>query len=180
MSVSQPYSAFDCLPHELMTAKLKAYGLSDEAVSLLENYLNGRMQQVRVGSHKSSWKQLSKGVPQGSILGLLLLNIFISDIFYFILKSVLYNYADDNTLSYIHRDLEILKSVLEDKSIILIKWFEENYMQANPDKFQAICVGKKASVSFEIVGNSIKCESNVTLLGINTVNSRYLEFQGTH
>ena len=56
-------------------------------------------------------------------------------------------------------------------------------MQANPDKFQAICVGKKASeeiVSFEIVGNSIKCESNVTLLGINTVDSRYLEFQGTH
>lgn len=45
---------FDCLPHELMVAKLKAYGLSDKVVSL---FLNGRMQQVRVGSHTSSWKK---------------------------------------------------------------------------------------------------------------------------
>ena len=67
----------------------------------------------------------------------LLFHVFINDIFYFILKSTLYNYADDNTLSYIHKDLEILKSVLEEESIILIKWFEENYMQANTDKFQA-------------------------------------------
>ena len=50
----------DCLPHELMLAKLKNHGLSNEA----ENYLSGRMQQVRVGSHTSSWKNLSKGVPQ--------------------------------------------------------------------------------------------------------------------
>lgn len=161
--------AFDCLPHRLMVAKLKAYGLSVEAVSLLENYLNGRTQQVRVGHHTSSWKKLSKGVPQGSILGPLLFNVFINDIFYFILKSVLYNYADDNTLSYIHKDLVILKSVLEEESTVLIKWFEENFMQANPDKFQAICVGKKANEgiqSFEIEGNTIKCENSVTLLGV--------------
>ena len=62
--------AFDCLPHDLLTAKLDAYGLSPEAVQLLNSYLSNRMQQVRMGSTTSSWQKLFKGVPQGSILGL--------------------------------------------------------------------------------------------------------------
>ena len=86
--------AFDCLPHDLLTAKLEAYGLSPEAVQLLNSYLSNRMQQVRMGSTTSSWQKLFKGVPQGSILGPLLFNI---DIFYVIKKSTIH-YADDNTI----------------------------------------------------------------------------------
>ena len=60
--------AFDCLPHGLLIAKLKAYGLSEEAVKLLDSYLEDRSQQIRLGTHTSSWDKLLKGVPQGSIL----------------------------------------------------------------------------------------------------------------
>ena len=56
----------------------------------------------------------------------------------------LYNYADDNTLSLIHKNLEVIKRVLEEQSLILIEWFTKNFMKANPNKFQAVCVGKKA------------------------------------
>ena len=61
----------------------------------------------------SSWSDIQKGVPQGSILGPLLFNVFINDIFYFVKKGTLYNYADDNALSYGHPDFNVLTSVLE-------------------------------------------------------------------
>ena len=54
-----------------------------------------------------------------------------------------YNYADDNTLSYGHPDFNVLTSVLESESNVLINWFKVNKMQANPDKFQVLAVGKK-------------------------------------
>ena len=94
----------------------------------------------------------------------------IGPLVYFIVQFILYNYADDNTLSFIHKDLKILKTVLEQESNNLISWFVQNFMKANPDKFQAICVEKKALdniQSFQIAQTSIKCEENVTLLGIN-------------
>ena len=146
--------AFDCLHYGLLIAKLMAYGLSEEAVKLLDSYLSDRSQQIKLGPYASSWEKLFKGVPQGSILGPLLYNVFfINDIFYFIVQSILYNYADDNTLSFIHKDLLHLKSVLEQESKILISWFDQNLMKANPDKFKAICIGKKTldnTESFQI------------------------------
>ena len=119
--------AFDCLPHGLLIAKLRAYGLSKEAVGLLESYLSDRSQQVKLGQCTSPWENLFKGVPQGSILGPLLFNVFLNDIFYFVLKCIIYNYADDNTVAYIHKDLDILKLVLENESLNLISWFNKKF-----------------------------------------------------
>ena len=59
---------FDCLTHGLLIAKLRAYGVSKEALGLLESYLTNRSQQVRRGQCTSSWENLFKGVPQSSIL----------------------------------------------------------------------------------------------------------------
>ena len=57
------------------------------------------------------------------------------------IKFILYNYADDNTLSYSHSDLLENNSVLTSKSEHVIEWFGSNQMQANPGKFQAIVLG---------------------------------------
>ena len=90
----------------------------------------------------SSWADIHKGVPQGSILEPLLFNVFINDIFYFVKKGTLYNYADDNTLSYGYPDFNVLTSVIKSQ-MFLLNWFKVNKMQANPDKFQVLAVGKK-------------------------------------
>ena len=92
-----------------------------------------------------------------------------NDIFYFLKYCSIYNYADDNTLSYCHKILDILKSVLQQESISLLDWFGTNQMQANPDKFQAISVGKKTNAemkNIQIAEVNIPCEENVKLLGV--------------
>ena len=82
----------------------------------------------------------------------------------------MYNYADDNTLSYCHKILDIHKSVLQQESIIiLLDWFGTNQMQANPDKFQAISEGKKTYAEMkhiQIAEVNITCEETVKLLGV--------------
>ena len=113
-------------------------------MQLLNSYLSGRKKQIKLNNIVSSWSVIKKGVPQGSILGPLLFNVFINDIFYFIEYGTLYNYADDKLYLLAALILiDLFKSILQSESLISINWFHDNCMQANPDKFQAIAVGKR-------------------------------------
>lgn len=161
--------AFDCLPHKLLLEKLHAYGLAESAVSLIKSYLSDRKQCVKMGNSQSSSLLMSKGVPQGSIAGPILFNVFINDIFYFINHSNLYNYADDNTISFSNKDFAIMKNTLEAEGSALVDWFTDNQMQANPCKFQGLAVGKKTRnrrPTFRIQGADIECTDDVKLLGV--------------
>ena len=94
--------AFDCLPHRLLLCKLHKYGVSKEACQLLHSYLM-RRQLVKIGCSRSEWVKMNKGVPQGSVLGPLIINIFINDIiFYLHVDCSIFNYADDNTIGIAH------------------------------------------------------------------------------
>ena len=136
---------------------------SDQTVSLLAK------QCVKLGNFKSNFQSILKGVPQGSILGPVLFNIFINDIFHFIKNCKLYNYADDNTVSHTDTDLKRLIDELVEDSTRLIQWFADNQMKANPGKFQAIAVGKRThseNICFNLGENIVSCEDNVKLLGV--------------
>ena len=89
---------FDTMNHDLLIAKLGAYGFQKDALSFMKSYLTKRRQRVRVNSNFSAWERIISGVPQGSILGPLLFNIFLNDLFLLVKNSELSNYADDNTL----------------------------------------------------------------------------------
>ena len=89
---------FDTLNHRLLLAELKAYGLQPTALKQMENYLAGHFQRAKVSNSYSSWSEIIAGGPQGSILGPLLLNIFLNDLFLYTEETFLSNYADDNTL----------------------------------------------------------------------------------
>ena len=89
------------------------------------------------------FKILLSGVPQGSILGPILFNIFINDLLLFINEAKLANFSDDNTIYAAKRDLNELLRLLEKESEVAIKWFSDNNMIVNPKKFQAIIINRQ-------------------------------------
>ena len=161
--------AFDCIPHDLLIAKLSAYGFDKTSLKLIFSYLKGRRQCVKINDKKSKYMTIKAGVPQGSILGPILFNLFINDLYYFFETANLYGFADDNTLSHAADTLDELTSTLSKESGIALKWLNDNKMIANPSKFQAIILSKSKNpiiTSIQIGSKTIVTKESVILLGI--------------
>ena len=156
--------AFDCLPYRLLICKLRAYGLSVNACELLKSYFCERKQRVKLGDKYSDWLGLSKGVPQGSLMGPFIFNIFSNDLLLLLEKKChVFNYADDTSILCKHRDYDSAYNDLLSAASTMIHWYKMNCMQANPEKFQFIIFDKELYKDFTIESQchhpiSIKCK----------------------
>ena len=161
--------AYDCIPHDLLIAKLECYGIDKIILSLLLDYLSRRKQRTKMGCSYSSWYDIIRGVPQGSILGPLLFNIFINDLFFVITLSEVCNFANDNTLYSSNNELEIVFRNLE-SDLNVLAWSNINPLKTNPGKFQFMVLGTKEADPFVLNKGKNKIESSteVTLLGVKT------------
>ena len=150
-----------------MIAKLAAYGLGHDALKLIKNYLTKRKQRVKINGSYSTYRDITIGVPQGSVLGPLLFNISINDIFLFVQNTSDCNYADDTTIYACNSNLDTIINRLETDSSILAKWFSENYMKLNEEKCHFMIFGNKHKDSVVAIGKSTIKESEYEkLLGV--------------
>ena len=162
--------AFDCIPHDLLIAKLKPYGFDDYLVHYPYSYLYNRKQCMHINNEKTSLQNIISGVPQGYTVGSTLFNLFFNNFLLSILVASVYNCADYNSLRNIAKTIDSLKKTLESERKVAIKWFHENKMIINPDKFQAIvldkCRASNNEVKFIIGLEQIQAIPSVDILGI--------------
>ena len=158
--------AFDCLNHELLIAKMEAYGFNKESLFYISSYLSGRKQRTKVNNSFSNWSEITSGVPQGSILGPLLFNIYLNDIFLFVDENCLANYADDNTPYAMDKDKStVLNTILNDTNT-LDSWFMNNYLLLNYDKCNLLVTNHDEDVSITLGNEIITGKKWVKLLGV--------------
>ena len=156
--------AFDCISHNLLIAKLSAYGFDTKSLMFLSAYLKSRKQRIRIGSAFSDYLNILFGVPQASILGPILFIIFLSDLFYIYNDLDYANYAD-NTTPYVCRQnyaeaMEFLEQTINN----IFAWFKKNGFVANSGKSHFL-VSPYEKISLKILGSTIESSPSEELLG---------------
>ena len=157
--------AFDSLNHELLLAKLEAYGFDEPSLNFIYSYLVDRKQRTKVNNTFSTWSPIESGVPQDSILGPLLFNIYMNDIFWFTSDVQIANYADDTTPYAVSNDVDSLLDILQKNTELLMQWLNENYMKSNNDKCHLL-VTSPDDCSVQIGCEELRNEKQVKLLGV--------------
>ena len=138
--------AFDSICHNLLLAKLRAYGLNDDAIDFFQSYLSDRQQRVKFHGKFSEWCPLKCGA--------LLFNIFLNDLNFAGQISSLRLYVDDTTTYASDRDIVTLEISLNQDLSILVTWFSQNYLTVNSIKTEGMLLGSHTHVPEFFIGDT--------------------------
>ena len=128
----------------------------------MSSYLIGRRQRVKVQGVCSSYEIVKGGVPQGSLLGPLLFNIYTNDLNYRVSNIALRLYADDTTAYASDTSPTVLEFIINNDLCLLSSWFDDNYLAINNTKTQALPIGP-CGYKYDLNLNDLKIENNEPL-----------------
>ena len=167
-------AAFDLVDHQLLEEKLMIYGVEPEFCAWISSYLSGRHQAVWIDHCYSEFLPCNVGVPQGSNLGPLFFLIFYNDLPYS-LKCEIDAYADDSTMSYSAKSVDLIGENLTNNCAVVSNWMEWNKLKLNAGKTHILTVGTSVRVNnltspVEVVMDNITLQESPeryeTLLGV--------------
>ena len=164
--------AFDSIDHPLLLSKLEAYGVQDIELQWFTDYLEGRRQKVTLEGESSDWSDVTRGVPQGSILGPLLFIIFMNDLPDCTDHCTVNLYADDTTIYVADRDPSVVGNKLNADLNKVAAWIKSNGLKMNVAKTQALVLSRKRGrpqakqIEISLNGESINTQDSVKYLGI--------------
>ena len=164
--------AFDRVWHQGLTAKLKSLGIDGNLLGLIDNYLQNRVLQVALNGHTSEEYQIEASVPQGSVIGPMLWNVFFNDLLQMIPQS--FAYADDCTLTFKCTDenrCETIELINDTLNLITI-WGNLWQVELAPEKTQVMLITRRQQNPEEVLpniklnGRPLQLEHSINILGI--------------
>ena len=165
--------AFDSVDHQILLRKLESYSIRGTSLALFKSYLNGRSQMCVVDGAVSSPQPVTCGVPQGSILGPLLILLFINDLPNFLTHSTPGLFADDTNITVAGRDISVIENLMNDDLKNIGDWLTTNKLSLNQTKTEFILIGSIKRIreidhdpSIRINGVGIERVSHSKLLGV--------------
>ena len=137
--------AFDCIEHSLLLRKLRKLQINSTFLKLVETYLIGRMQIVKLGNCMSDEEKIKFGAVQGGVMSGLFFNLYANSIKNLNLKSSVFFYCDDVSLVTSTNEHEQLKLLVETDLAQLAAWFKFHFLFPNPSKTKYILFHNKRS-----------------------------------
>ena len=157
--------AFDTINHEILIRKLPNFGINDNIVTWIKNYLNNRKQKCTVNGRTSSELDITCGVPQGSILGPLLFLLFINDLDQDLLHSRVLLYADDTVLYATHDQEAFAHLWVAEDLKLLTTWCQKNKLTVNINKTKVMLFGTR-----NMLKRGIRCDTFINGTKLQYVN----------